>query len=130
MRTMVLLILLFFLGAGLQSCATIFGGRHNTLVFEEGSSPMAEVFIDGVRVGNAPGKIKLRKEMIQHGSMLEIRAEGYETQKYRILRKQHAVYTLLDILTAGTGLAIDYATGNIYRPVPRSFLYNLEKAEP
>jgi hypothetical protein len=129
MKNLLILLIILFSGILFQSCATLFGGRHNHLVFKEESSPPAKVFIDGRYVGNAPGKIKLRKEVIQHGSMLEIRAEGYETQKYRILRKQHALYTIVDILTAGTGLAIDYATGNIYRPVPRSFVYNLEKAE-
>ena len=123
------LILILTTGILLQSCATIFGGRHNSLVFSENSKPNAKVYIDGNYVGDAPGKIKLKKEIIQHGSKLVIMAEGYEPLEYRILRKQHAVYTIVDILTAGTGLAIDYATGNIYRPVPRSFSYNLVKLD-
>lgn len=127
MKNLLFLLLLFSGAILFQNCATIFGGRHNTLKFSEESSPVARVYIDGNYVGDAPGKIKVKKSQIQHGSKLEIRAEGYETQSFRILRKQHAIYTIADILTVGVGLAVDYATGNIYRPVPRSFLYELEK---
>ncbi len=127
MKNLLFILIVFSITITLQSCATIFGGRHNTLVFSEESTPEAKVYIDDRYVGNAPGKLKLKKEQIQHGSLLVIKAEGYEPVEYRILRKQNAIYTIVDILTAGTGLAIDYATGNIYRPVPRSFQYDLEK---
>lgn len=129
MKNLLFIIIVFSVTIALQSCATIFGGRHNTLVFAEESKPEAKVYIDGVYVGDAPGRIKLKKEVIQHGSKLVIKAEGFEPEEYLILRKQNAIYTLVDILTAGTGLAIDYATGNIYRPVPRSFNYNLVKLD-
>jgi len=129
MKNLLFLLFLFAGAVFFQSCATVFGGRHNTLSFSEESTPIARVYIDGNYVGDAPGKIKLKKSQIQHGSKLEIKAEGFETQSYRILRKQNAIYTVADILTAGVGLAIDYATGNIYRPVPRTFLYELAKEE-
>ena len=110
-----------------QSCATILGGRSNTLVFSGDSQPAAEVYINDTLVGQAPGVLKLEKKTIQHGSRLEIRAEGYQTQEYLILRKINPVYAVLDFFTAGTALAVDYATGNIFRPVPRKFTYKLEK---
>lgn len=111
----------------LQSCATIFGGRNNTLVFSEESLPRAEVFIDGNLVGEAPGKIKLPKEKIQHGSILVIKAEGYQEQEYLILRKQSKAYSVGDLFLGGIPLLVDYTTGNIYRPVPRTFDYVLVK---
>ncbi len=111
-----------------QGCATIFGGRSNTLVFSEDSLTKAQVYVDGELVGEAPGKIKLPKGKIQHGSKLEIKAEGYEVQEYTLIRKVHPWYTIADFFTGGLWLAIDYGTGNIYRPIPRSFTYSLEKS--
>jgi hypothetical protein len=80
----------------LQSCATVFGGRHNTLVFTNPENIPAEVFVDDTLVGNAEGKIILPKRVLQHGSELEIRAEGYQTQSYLVMLKPHAGYVVLD----------------------------------
>lgn len=128
-RSIAGLLVLAALALVFQSCATIFGGRSNTLVFKTETPPTAQVFIDGELVGEAPGKIKLSKGKIQHGSKLEIKAEGYDDQEYTLIRKIHPWYTLADFLTGGFWLAIDYGTGNIYRPIPRSFTYSLEKSE-
>lgn len=120
----------FFLLASmflLQGCATILGGRTNTLVFSENSMPKAEIYIDGDLVGEAPGKIKLDKRKIQHGSVLVVKAEGYENVEYKLIRKQNAFYSVADILIGGVPLAVDYSTGNIYRPKPRTFEYELKK---
>jgi hypothetical protein len=46
----------------LQSCATVFGGRHNTLVFTNPENIPAEVFVDDTLVGNAEGKLYYQKE--------------------------------------------------------------------
>lgn len=112
-----------------QSCATILGGRSNTLVFSEESLPSAQVFIDGELIGDAPGKIKVSKAKIQHGSILVIKAEGYSEKEYLLLRKQNAIYSVVDLILGGIPLAVDYTTGNIYRPMPRTFDYELIKQE-
>lgn len=112
-----------------QSCATIFGHKHNSLVFESEVVSGAQVFIDDTLVGQAQGKLVLPKQVIQHGSLLEIRAEGYKTQQYTIIRKVHPWYTLADILTGGVPLLVDFADGNILRPSPRKFAVELEKEE-
>ena len=111
-----------------QGCATIVGGRSNSLVFSDKSLPKAEIYLDGNKIGDAPGKIVLPKEKIQHGSILLIKAEGYEEQEYKLIRKQNAAYSVVDILVGGVPLAVDYATGNIYRPKPRVFEYKLKKS--
>jgi hypothetical protein len=123
--------ILFILGIFLilQSCATIFGGRTNTLVFETNANRQAEVFIDDTLVGIAPGKIKLSKGTIQHGSMLEIRAEGYETEEYLILLKPQPGYVIADFVVGAVPLIIDFATGDILRPKPRKFMIDLESSE-
>ncbi len=88
--------------------------------------PAAKVYIDGELIGEAPGRIKIKKGKIQHGSILEVKADGYKSKEYMILRKQDAAYTVVDLLTGGVALIVDYSTGNIYRPRPRRFEYNLE----
>ena len=110
-----------------QSCATILGGKANTLVFSEESLPSAQVFIDGELIGEAPGKLKVPKSKIQHGSILVIKAEGYAEKEFLLLRKQNTIYTVVDLLIGGIPLAVDYTTGNIYRPAPRRFDYELIK---
>ena len=123
-KVMILIVLTGFL---FQGCATILGGRSNTLVFSEKSLPKAEVFIDGEKIGEAPGKIKIPKEKIQHGSILLLKADGYAEKEFLLLRKQNAAYSVVDLLLGGVPLVVDYTTGNIYRPVPRTFEYELIK---
>ena len=124
-----ILLILITTGLILQSCATILGGKSNTLVFSEESLPKAEIFIDGELIGEAPGKIKVPKKKIQHGSILVIKADGFEEKEYMLLRKQNAAYTLVDLLLGGIPLVVDYTTGNIYRPNPHKFQYELIKQE-
>lgn len=112
-----------------QSCATIFGGRNNSFVFENENYTQAEVFINDSLVGNASGKLVLPKRVIQHGSILEVRADGYESQEYLILRKVHPLYTVGNILIGGIPLLVDFADGNILRPSPRKFEVELTKEE-
>ncbi|NOR75889.1 MAG: hypothetical protein GQ525_12095 [Draconibacterium sp.] len=121
------LLILLLASVLFQNCATILGGKKNTLVFSEESIPAAKVYIDGELIGDAPGKIILQKGKIQHGSILEIKADGYVEQEYMILRKQSTPYTVADILLGGIPLLVDYSTGSVYRPSPRKFEYKLEK---
>jgi hypothetical protein len=130
-RIGILTIAVFFLvlALGLQSCATIFGGRTNTLVFDTSEPQQTEVFIDDTLVGTAPGKIRLPKGTIQHGSMLEIRAEGYESEEYLLLLKPHAGYVIADFVAGAIPLIIDFGTSDILRPKPRKFIVDMESAE-
>ncbi|MEZ5104005.1 MAG: hypothetical protein R2757_05890 [Draconibacterium sp.] len=127
MKPLKILVALFVVLLFSQGCATVFGGKTNTLIFSKKSLPKAEIYIDGKLIGEAPGKIKIPKEKIQHGSILVIKAEGYEDQEYKLIRKQNAAYSVVDILIGGIPLAVDYSTGNIYRPNPRTFEYELKK---
>lgn len=113
----------------MQSCATVFGGRTNTLVFNNKNITEAKVYIDDSIVGNASGKIVLPKKVIQHGSVLEIKAQGYKTQEYILLLKPHAGYIAANFIVGVIPLIVDFATGNILRPYPRKFEVNLVKSE-
>jgi hypothetical protein len=121
--------MMFLLLAGavlFQGCATVIGSWKNTLVFENEQGQAAEIFLDGEQIGVAPGKIELDSRQIQHGSTLEIKAEGHETQEYMILRKANPFYIAADAITGGIWLGIDFTTGHIYRPHPRKFNYVLK----
>ena len=112
-----------------QGCATILGGRTNSMVFTGQPDIQSEVFIDDTLVGQAPGKIVIPKQSIQHGSVLEIRTDGYETQEYLILRKPNAGLMIADFALGAVPLIFDVATGNILRPVPRKFDLDYTKQE-
>ncbi len=107
------------------SCATLLGSRHNTLEFEAAPGAMpAEVWLDGEKIGEAPGTIRLPARRIQHGSLLELKVEGEPVQSHILERKFNSGYFWLDLATTfGVALAIDLGTGYIYRPWPRRFTY-------
>jgi hypothetical protein len=117
---------------GLNSCATIHGGKRNTLNIHSGQPDSAMVFLDGVYLGQTPYKLRISKYKLQHRSMIEIRKEGYETFYYEVLRSPHIGYVVADILTGVIPLIVDVADGNIYRPNTRKIEYVLvpeQKAE-
>ena len=123
-----LILLLMFVMIS-QGCATILGGRTNTMVFNGPGDIRSEVFIDDTLVGQAPGKIVLPKQTVQHGSILQIRTDGYETQEYLILRKPHPGLVVADFAVGAVPLIFDVANGNILRPVPRKFDLEYTKQE-
>jgi len=109
-------------------CATVFGGSKNKLVVYEGDPPEAEVYLDGQKIGTTPIDKKISKYLLQEGSVVEIKKEGYQTDSIVIERKVHPWYTLADaVSTIGIGLAIDLATGNVYRPANNRIEYELTK---
>lgn len=104
-----------------QSCATIFGGRHNVLVFENLNDTPGQVFVNDTLVGEASGKIYLPKGVLQHGSVLTIKVDGQETQEHLILLKPHPLYVIGDFAVGVIPLIVDFGTGDILRPQPRKF---------
>jgi len=122
-------IFLVFLGIGfvfmMSSCATIFGGKKNTIQVKMGSPESAQVYLDGELIGEAPFKIRIEKRRIQEGSIIEIKKEGYKTMQYHVIRTPHAGYVILDILGGVVPLVVDVADGNIYRPNTRKIEYDL-----
>jgi len=111
----------------LSSCATIFGGQKNTIQIEAGSPEHALVYLDGKLLGEAPFKIKISKYLLQDGSIIEIRKDGFETMIYQVHRSPHIAYVAADILSGVVPLIIDVADGNIYRPNTRKIEYELVK---
>ena len=115
--TLFLLLLVFSISTG---CATIFGSKNNTLIINTESGEKAEVWLDGERIGDAPGKIKVPAKRIQDGSILEVRAPGKPVFTTALERRLNKGYLWVDILTTfGVAAAVDMGTGYLYRPYPR-----------
>ena len=111
-----------------QSCATVLGGKKNSFIVKDSCPKNTKLYLDSAYIGTGPGKIVLEKGEIQHGSILELKADGYKSQTYLILRRINALYTIADIGTGGIWLGVDLATGSIYRPKPRVFSCDLNES--
>jgi hypothetical protein len=110
--------------------ATVFGGCKNKLVVENGFPPEAVIYLDGQKLGTAPMNQKIDKYLLQHGSIIELKAEGYVTDSIVVERTVHPLYTIADVLSGGIWVLVDVATGNLYRPNFGKIEYELEKESP
>lgn len=109
-----------------SSCATVFGGKRNTIKVEAGSPEKAQVYLDGEYLGETPFEARVSKFDLQEGSIIEIKKENYETMTYVVKRSPHIAYVISDLLGV-VPLLIDVATGNIYRPNTNKIVYELEE---
>jgi hypothetical protein len=109
----------------LTSCATILGGKKNTIKVLAGAPVQAKVYLDGQYLGETPFTVRISKYKIQEGSIIEIKKVGFETYAYKVVRSPHILYVAADIITGAVPLIIDVANGNIYRPNTRRIEYNL-----
>ncbi|NPD44791.1 MULTISPECIES: hypothetical protein [unclassified Lentimicrobium] len=119
------LLLVIGMVTTMSSCATILGGRKNTIKVNAGSPLAAKVYLDGDCIGETPFKTRIEKRKIQEGSLIEIKKDGYETLRYEVIRFPHVGYVMLDIVTGVIPLIVDVLDGNIYRPNTRNIEYEL-----
>jgi hypothetical protein len=112
----------------LNSCATIIGGKKNTISTKSVSPPEAKVYLDNKEVGQGVFKTRISKYDLQEGDILLVKSEGYKTDTIVISRKASPWYTALDFVsTLGVGLLLDVGTGNIYRPNTQKLDINLKE---
>ena len=107
------------------SCATILDGRKNTINVSTTQGGIAQVYLDGKLLGEAPMKIRVSKYSLQEGSIIEVKKDDYKTLRYEVVRRPHVGYVLLNVVTGAIPLIVDVATGNIYRPNTRQIEYDL-----
>ena len=94
----------------LSSCALIFKGTKEEVRF--GSDPQrAEVYINGVKMGETPFALKL---VTKDTYAIEFRLEGYKSKSFQINNKVGAGWIILDILFGLVPVVIDAATGAWY----------------
>jgi hypothetical protein len=126
MNRIKLLLGTIVLGILFSSCATVFGGKKNTIKIN-GNIPQSEVYLDGEYLGKTPLKMRIPKHQLQEGSVIEIRNHDYQSYFYEVNRRPHVGYVLLDVVTGAIPLIVDVATGNIYRPNTRNIEFELKK---
>ncbi len=127
LMTSVRVFLLFFITTLLlSSCATILGGKKNTIKINAGSPEQAQVYLDGKYIGDTPFKKRISKYDLQEGSTIEIRKDDYISMSYEVIRNPHILYVGMDILLGVIPLIVDVADGNIYRPNTRNIHYELK----
>lgn len=109
------------------SCATILAGGKNATRVQQGNV-LARVYYNNNYVGEAPTRIKIPKSSAANGE-IRIAADGYKEQKIPVTRKVSAGWLIVDIIFGIVPLAVDFATGAIYKPRPNTVNYYLEKAD-
>jgi len=110
-----------------QSCATLFGGGKDTVKVKNGYPNNAQVYYNGSYKGEASEKIRVSKSKAIKDDYIEIKEEGYVTEKVMLHPKTQIGYFLLDLFIFFPSLIIDYATGNIYTPRPGKIKYELQR---
>ncbi len=113
-----------------QSCAYILGGRSPQLVqVQKGYPDSAKIYYGGNFMGYAPKKIFVPRNanLNQSNNYIEIKADGYQSQKIVMNRKIRYGYFIADIIFLGIPLIGDYATGKIWKPTPSRINYELKR---
>ena len=114
----------------LSSCATIIGGKKNTISTKVVDPPEAKVFLNNKEIGQGVFNIKVSKYDLQEGDVIIIKNDGYINDTIIIERKINEWYTVADVVTTlGLGIIIDVANGNIYRPNTQNIEIKLKKKE-
>jgi len=121
------IIILFTACIIFQGCATILGGSKDNTRVKQGIPENAKVYCNGNYIGQAPQTVRVQKSARQGNSYIEIKADGYQTSRIDLTRKVSIGYLVLDICTGAVWLAVDFVTGNIYKPRPNRIDYLLEK---
>lgn len=118
---------LFLLSTTLSSCASLFGGLKDSTTVKQGYPENARVYFNGEYQGSAPVSFKIPKSSRPDRSYIEIRAEGFNSQRVEVRRKVSVGFALWDLVgTLGVGLIFDFANGNIYKIRPNKIDYYLD----
>jgi hypothetical protein len=110
MKRVVACVVLFSLVFLLSGCATLFKGTSDEVRF--GSDPQkAEVWVNGVKMGETPLTLKLESKKTYH---IEFRKEGYKPVIRNISNHVQAGWVILDVIGALLPVIVDAATGAWY----------------
>ena len=114
----------------LSSCATVLGGKKNTVSTKDVNPPQAKVYLNNREIGQGNFKTKISKYDLQEGAILVFKSEGYINDTITVERKINNWYAAADFIsTLGVGALIDVGTGNLYRPNTQNIVIDLKKKE-
>jgi len=103
-----------------QSCATLFTGTKDTLVFN--TNQKAKIEIDGIQMGQSGEAIRVKRSL--DDKMVTIKADGYETKTFE-LQKEFNVVSILN-LTNLIAWGIDALSGAVMKYEPKVYNIDLE----
>jgi hypothetical protein len=110
MKKLISCVVLFSLLFLLSSCATIFKGTNQEVAFR--SDPQkAEVWVNGLKIGETPVSIKLESKKTYQ---IEFRKEGYKAVQKTISNHVGAGWVILDVVCGLVPVIVDAATGAWY----------------
>jgi len=107
-----------------QSCALIFSGRRDKVKIKAGAPDNARVYYNGEQVGTGDCTVKVNKKSIDN-AVIEVKADGYETQTFRFSRKLKLGALILDCCCGFVPLIFDFSSGAIYKAKPQKVHYDL-----
>jgi hypothetical protein len=109
----------------LSSCALVFKGTKQEVSFR--SDPKrAEVYINGIRMGETPLTLKL---VTKQTYAIEFKIEGYKPKSVQINNKVGAGWVVLDIVLGLVPVIVDAATGAWYSLDQKNIDAVLEKQQ-
>lgn len=114
-------LLLFCLAS--SGCGLLASGT-TTIVPIRSEPSGAEVWVDGVRVGETPLRVALRSE---EPHRVELRRSGFVPRALQFEPVIDASYVILDVATVFVGLLIDAATGGYYELRPDRLAVRLSR---
>lgn len=104
----------------LSSCSSIIKGTSQAVTFN--SSPTgADVFVDGINMGQTPVTLKLKKNTYE---TIMIKKKGYQAAT-RPLNKEYDALTLLNVFWDSS--TTDLISGAAYEYEPNSYNFTLVK---
>lgn len=107
----------------LSGCASVLKGVEQKMIFK--SDPEgATVFVDGLKKGQTPLTVKLRKDEYKR---VTLKKKGYQDHVI-LLQKRFDKIGLINIVLP-TGFTTDASTGAMFAYVPGSFYINLVKLD-
>jgi hypothetical protein len=108
----------------LQSCALVFSGRKDKIKVKGEMPTTASVYYNGKLAGTGNCTVKVHKKSIDN-AIIEVKADGYETQEFRFSRKIKLLALIGDCMGGFVGLLFDFGSGAIYKAYPQKIHYNL-----
>ncbi len=124
MKKLKYLGLLVIAALTLQSCATILAGSRSP-VHVKGNPPMAQVYFNGSYVGTTPIHVKVPRGA-KSNNKITIKAQNYHPTTITLTHRLSVGYLFLDIVSGVWPTVIDFVTGDIYAPYPKTVKYNLQ----
>ena len=109
---------------GIAGCATIIEGSHQRILVAS-EPPGAVIFVNGIRVGKTPAKVKLRRG--RHLETITISMPRYKTKKIILTRTIDGWFWGNILLGGVIGMVVDASTGDMYSYRPRTVNEKLTK---